>query len=216
MKYGEARDLSLHLVHQQSIAGETIPGTYNNHQDYLDKIPGLVNAAQMDIATTALRIPAFAPLGDLDFTETGAARIYTLPDDMWQRRGSGILVPQRDPYTGDLRYRRFNQVQMLGSRQLILPGSLPEGSLLEYFRYPNRLSMHPKDTQELDNAPQAHDAIPYYVAAHLVIQDDAFLYASLYNEYEAKKASMVEPVYTEPGLVEDVFGMDAGLYNFWG
>lgn len=216
MTYGEARDLSLHLVHQQSIAGETIPGTYNNQQDYLDKIPGLINAAQMDLATTAARIPMTTFLRDLVHEDMGSARVYTLPEDMWQRRGSGILTPIIDPYTQMPRYTRFNQVQMIGNNKVILPRNLPEASILEYFRYPNQLPALPEDTAELDNTPLAQTAVPFYVAAHLVIQDDAFLYASLYNEYESKKASMIDMVYTEPGVVEDVFGVNAVLYDFWG
>ena len=43
-----------------------------------------------------------------------------------------------------------------------------------------------------DNVPETHYAIPYYVAAHLVMYDDFSVYASLYNEFETKLARFAE------------------------
>lgn len=215
MNYGEARDLSLHLIHQESIAGTRIPGTYNNQQDYLDKIPGLINSAQMDLATTSKKIPASVMLGELTFTEMGDSRIYSLPAGMWQRRGSGILVPApRDFRDRGIMYRRFNQCKDLGRDRIVLPKWLPEESILEYWRYPYRFGANPEDTEELDNVPEAQEAVPFYVAAHLVIWDDPFLYASFYNTYAEKKMQMVELPTTEPSIVEDVFFGDS-LYYGW-
>lgn len=214
MNYGEARDLSFHLIHQESIAGTRIPGTYNNQQDYLDKIPGLINAAQMDLATTSKKIPASVMLGEMEFTDMGESRIYNLPADVWQRRGSGILVPaSRDLRAQGLVYKRFNQCKDLGRDRIVLPKGLPEDSILEYWRYPIRLSAEPADTDELDNVPEAQEAVPYYVAAHIVIWDDPFLYASFYNEYAEKKMQMMELPTTEPSVVEDVYG--GGYFNGW-
>jgi hypothetical protein len=212
MNYAEARDLSLHLIHQESIAGARIPGTYNNQQDYVDKIPGLINAAQMDLATTTKKIPAVAQLSELPYTENGISRIYTMPTDLWQRNGAGVLVPTRDPIDGSLRYKRFNRCRALGRNQLIFPCVLPGDSLVEYWRYPRRLEISPDDDDQLDNVPEAQEAVPYYVAAHLVLTDDAFLYASLYNTYEEQKQSMQELPVTEIDVIEDVFfgGADMG------
>ena len=63
---------------------------------------------------------------------------------------------------------------------------------------------------------EAQEAVPYYVAAHLVMQDDAFRYATLFNEYTAKKDSMIELPSTEPSTVQDVYFPCAGDYSFWG
>lgn len=211
MNYGEVRDAALNLVHQETIAGEMIPPTYNNQQDYLNKIPSLINAAQMDIATTAKFIPEAVMLANLRYTEMGHNRVYTLPGNMWQRRGSGLLVPTLSPLDDGAFYRRFNQVRMIGRDKLIVPSKLPEDTILEYFRYPEQLSGNPSDTEEMDNVPEVHVILPYYVAAHLVITDDPFLYASFYNTYESRKAGLQELVYSEPGQVEDV--LTPGLYD---
>ena len=215
MTYGEARDIALYLIHQESIAGQTIPGTYNNQQDYLYRIPSLVNAAQMDLATTAKKIPASVMLNDLEFEERSGSYIYTLPRDMWQRRGSGLLVPVQNP--GEcVHFIRYNNVRMLDRDKLILPARLPMETVVEYYRYPKRLAVSPKDEDLLDNVPEAQEAVPYYVAAHLVMQDDAFRYATLFNEYTAKKDGMIELPSTEPSIVQDVYFPCAGDYSFWG
>lgn len=220
MTYGECRDAALNLIHQESIAGTVIPGTYNNQQDYLDKIPSLINAAQMDIATTTKPIPAEVMLGDMLCEFKHGNYVYQLPDDLWQRRGSGILVPTRENRYDKpgLRYDRFNHVRMVGNEQLILPTQLPPDCILEYYRYPIRLRTNPlpEDWDLLDNVPEAQEAVPYYVAAHCVMYDDAFLYATLYNEYTAKKNSMHDLVRTEMDTVQDVYMPYAGDYYFWG
>lgn len=217
MTYGECRDLALNLIHQESIAGEVIPGSYDNQQDYLNKIPGLINAAQMDIATTTKPIPAWVELGDLMCFEKHGNYIYTLPEDLWQRRGSGLVLPaswRRSSY--ELHYDRYNRVRMIGNNQLILPEKLPDDTILEYYRYPVRMQTHPEDEDLLDNVPEAQEAVPYYVAAHTVMYDDAFLYATLQNEYSARKDALRDRVRTEVDTVVDMYTGPDVDYRFWG
>lgn len=217
MTFGECRDASLNLIHQESIAGTVIPGTYNNQQDYFNKIPGLINAAQMDLATTTKPIPAEVMLGEMEREESNGNYVYTLPSDMWQRRGSGLILPAHLPSTyHGLRFVRFNRVRMIGNTKLILTECLPDETILEYYRYPAQLPAEPEDDEELDNVLEAQMAIPYYVAAHVVMYDDAFLYATLFNEYTAKKESMRDLPRTEVDPVEDVYMPYAGDYYFWG
>lgn len=215
MTYGECRDLALNLIHQESIAGEVIPGSYNNQQDYLNKIPGLINAAQTDIATTTKPIPAWTTLGDLMCVEKHGNYVYTLPDDLWQRRGSGLIMPAPDRRSDyDLHFDRFNRVRMIGNNQIILTEKLPPETILEYYRYPVRMQNDPEEDDLLDNVLEAQEAVPYYVAAHIVMYDDAFLYATLQNEYTAKKEAMRDRPRTEVDHVVDVYTGFASEY--WG
>lgn len=217
MTYGECRDLALNLIQQESIAGVTIPGTYNNQQDYLNKIVGLINAAQMEIATTVKPIPEEITLGELNREEKNGNYVYQLPENLWQRRGSGLLVPVPYPSTYQgLRYRRYNRLRMIGNDRLILSELLPDDTILEYYRYPESLPLNPADEYDLDNVIEAQMAIPYYVAAHVVMYDDAFLYATLQNEYTAKKEALRELPHTEVDTVQDVYVEWAPDYNFWG
>lgn len=219
MTFAQARDMALNLIHQESIAGTVIPGSYNNQQDYLNKIPGLINAAQVDIATTTKPIPAEVTLGELEREDANGWYKYTLPDDLWQRRGSGLLVPaprRPGPYFHK-GYTRVNfPLRMVGNEYLMLPQRLPDETVLEYFRYPKDLPDTPADDDLLDNVPEAQMAVPYYVAAYTVIYDDAFLYASLKNEYEAKKASMHDLVRTEVDPIMDVYMEPDIDYHWWG
>lgn len=217
MKYGECREMSLNLIQQESIAGTVIPGTYNNQQDYLNKIPGLINAAQMEIATTTKPIPEEVTLGELDREEKNGNFVYTLPYNLWQRRGSGLLVPA--PYRSDyrgLRYVRYNRMRMIGNDRLVLPEHLPDETILEYYRYPFEVGPDTEDDYVLDNTLEAQAAIPYYVAAHIVMYDDAFLYATLQNEYTAKREALRELPHTEVDTVQDVYMDWAPDYSFWG
>ena len=217
MTYGECRDLALNLIHQESIAGVTIPGSYNNQQDYLNKIPGLINAAQVDIATTTKPIPAWVELGDLMCIEKHGNYVYTLPEDLWQRRGSGLIFPSQEKRSDyELHYDRYNHVRMIGNNQIILSEKLPPDTILEYYRYPVRMQNDPEDDDLLDNVPEAQEAVPYYVAAHIVMYDDAFLYATLQNEYSARKDAMRDQPRTEVDQVRDVYSSHAADYYFWG
>jgi hypothetical protein len=216
MTFGECRDLSLNLIHQETIAGTEIPGAYNNQQDYLAKIPGLINAAQMDIATTTKPIPSEIYLGELYREESNGNYIYTLPEDLWQRRGSGLIVPipYHSRYQG-LRHGRYNRMRMIGNQKLILVEWLPDDTVLEYYRYPYDLPVQPDENQALDNVREAQAIVPYYVAAHVVMYDDAFLYATLQNEYTAKKEALRELPHTEIDTVEDVYMDPSFDYHVW-
>lgn len=199
MTFAEVRDATVRLVNQYTIAGTDVPPTYNNQQDYLNRIPDLINDAQMDMATTVRKIPEVAQLRELERTKRQGVIEYKMPDDAWKRRGSGLLVPTRHGT-----YERFNYVRMAGNN-ILLPKELPPETLVEYFRYPKRLSQTPEENEELDNTPEVHSIIPFYAAAHIKMEDDAFVYATLYNEYQARKAAMEDPIYTEPGTVQDIY-----------
>ena len=40
MTYGEARDKTLQLINSYSLGGRVIESSYNEQQDYLNRIPG--------------------------------------------------------------------------------------------------------------------------------------------------------------------------------
>lgn len=77
---------------------------------------------------------------------------------------------------------------------------------LEYLRRPNLLGEEPAEDAELDNTVEAQMVVPYYVAAHLLMYDNAFAYAALLNEFEQRRVLLREMTRTEWGLVEDAYG----------
>lgn len=77
-----------------------------------------------------------------------------------------------------------------------------------------RAPTEPPDCAELDNAVETHFPIPYYVAAHLVLDEDAFAYASLENEWTSKIQRLYQLPQPYRHIVEDSYGLDH--YYDWG
>lgn len=199
MNYGWARDFTLELINQYSVAGAKVPETYNNQADYLARIPKLIDDAQHYVATTSGKIREMVGLEELPRTERGGWYIYELPANCWQICSGGLVR-----FDGP-RLQRYHQYRQIGNHQLAIPKTLDGTISVEYYRYPAKLGTDPVDTTPLDNTEEAQRALPYYAAAHLVMQDNSFAYASLYNEFEAKLARLDEVLQGEPTVVEDVY-----------
>jgi hypothetical protein len=77
--------------------------------------------------------------------------------------------------------------------------------ILEYYRYPHTVDDDTDDDEELDNTPETHEALPYYIAAQLLLYDDPFRYSALWNAFETRLGRITEPVTTEYSGVEDAY-----------
>lgn len=64
---------------------------------------------------------------------------------------------------------------------------------------------------QLDGTADMHSAVPYYVAAQLVMYDDAFRYQALRNEYETKITLLHDPVFVEETPVNNVYDFFGGM-----
>ena len=198
MTYGELKNRVLELVFSYSVAGSQIPASYNNQADYLAMIPGLVNSGQTDIATSVKRIPAVAFLDDLEIEQAGEFLLYKLPSDCWLPFTGGLLLP------GSRGYDRYFGYRFIGG-SIELPVRAPSGLALEYWRYPETVSSGTADSTELDNTPDVHECLVFYVAAHLLAYDDAYRYTAFLSMYEERRKRLREPVWLEPGIIEDVY-----------
>lgn len=216
MNYGQLKKLTMQLIFSESIAGVEIPPTYNNQADYLKAIPGLANDGMMYIATTVKRIPEIVPLSSLEKQEFGAYTMYVLPNDFFQLMNGGLIWQRPDPFA-EPRYtmQRYHGYKLYGNNKLMIPNNAPnlDSMMVEYYRFPAQLGDDPKDTEDLDNTPETHAALPYYIAAQLVLYDDSFRHASLWNAWETRLGMIHEPITTEYAPVEDVYaGFNAPLY----
>lgn len=205
MTYKQVRDLTLKLLMQYSIAGSTIPGVYNNQQDYLLRIPGLVNDAVMEIATTVRKIPEFVDLSAAPKEEFGNQVRVTLPDDFYQFMSGSVMKTKR----GELVHTNAFRIQ--GKNYMLLPKDELENYQIIYYRYPKQLSENPADEDELDNVPETHHAIPYYVASMLVSYDDAFLCSLMMNAYNDKVQKMYPDIAAEAHQVSDRYSFYQGV-----
>ena len=198
MTYGELKKRVLQLIFSYNVAGSEIPATYNNQADYLAMIPGLVNNGQMDIATSVKRLPAQVFLEDLE-TETVNGRVlYKLPADCWLPFTGGLLFER------SRRYERFFGYRFIGNA-IELRCYTPEGLILEYWRYPVMIDSLTSDSTELDNTPDVHECLVFYVAAHLLAYDDPYRYTVFKNMYEERRAALREPIWFEPGHIRNLY-----------
>ena len=198
MTYGELKKRVLQLIFSYSVAGSEIPATYNNQADYLAMIPGMVNNGQMDIATSVKRLPAQVLLADLETETVNGRLLYKLPADCWMPFTGGLL------YERSRRYERFFGYRFI-SGFINLQRCAPSGLLLEYWRYPELIDAATPDSTELDNTPDVHECLVFYVAAHLLAYDDPYRYTIFKNMYEERRAALREPVWLEPQHIWNLY-----------
>jgi len=207
MDYKWLRDFTLKLLDQYSVAGNKIADTYNNQADYLKRIPEFADDGQMYLATTAARLRTVADMNSLEAGKLGNWTVYRLPEDCWQMCSGGVL--RGDGHS----LQRYHTYCMVGDDAIAVPEKLGGTLYLEYYRYPLLLGADPADKTPLDNTVEAQMALPYYVAAHLVMHDNAFAYSALMNEFETKLARLREEIHTELTVVEDVYSAAEQEYN---
>ena len=208
MTFEQVQNQVLKLLNQYSVAGALVAPAYNNQQDYLNRVASLANDAVMEIATTARKISATLDLSTLESEDAGDWVRYELPEDFYQFKTGDTLLT-----TDDGRLLHTNLYTISGKKCLLVPKrEIEEGSsyTITYYRYPKLLSEKPAPTDELDNAPETHYAVPFYVAAFLVIHDDNFLFASFYNKFEDKLAKMSAGLSVEAHSVDDVYNFGMG------
>ena len=202
MNYQWARDHILELIDQYSIAGNITPETYNNQADYLAKIPKLLNDAQVYVATTTGKIRTVETLENLSCDDNGKWLVYTMPGDFWQLCSGGLLR-----YNEDNELERLRLGHMIGANQIAVPRTASGNLSVEYYRLPRLLGEKPDEDELLDNTIPAQMTLPYYVAAHLVMYDNAFAYQALLNEFESRLIRLVEPPSAVCGTAADVYGI---------
>ena len=206
MNYGQLKKQVLQLMFTESLAGEPIPDTYNNQADYIRAIPGLASDGMMYIAMTVKRIPAMKPLSQLKREDFGTHWLYTLPGSCWRMHNGGLIWP-RKLYADEYTYERFHGYKMYANKKLMIPKNTPglDSMIVEYYRYPNGIDEETSDDTELDNTPDTHYALPYYIASQLVMYDDAFRYSAFWNAFETRLSRLSEPVTTEFAPLEEAY-----------
>ena len=203
MKYGDIKREVLSHINQYTMTGSEVAPSYNNQADYINRIPVFFNEGIMNIRTLVKPEPVVYPL-------TGG-EIYgdmfrcQLPDDLWHVRTGGVSVFR------DGRYHKTNQYLLQGRDFILTPVSNSDLYVVEYYRYPNQLPLDSSltDDYELEEDPEVLHAAAFYAAANLVMQEDEFAYASLYNDYESRLGRISPGVTAEVQPVDDAYGWDA-------
>lgn len=199
MIYKELKNQVLKLLNQYTMAGSPVADLYNNQQDYLERIPSLANDAIMEIATTVRKIQATMDLSMLPSEDLGKEIRYRLPPDFYQFKSGDTVV------TTDGKILHTNQYSIQGQRFLIVPKDEDGEYSITYYRYPVLLEEKPQDGDELDNAPETHYAIPFYVASFLAAHDEPFLCSLFMNKFTDKLQNMLPDITAEAHATSDAY-----------
>jgi len=203
MTYGELKERVLQLIFSYSIAGDEIELTYNNQADYVKQIPGLMGTVQSYIYQIKT-IEDSILLKDLDHEDMGEVWLYHLPDDCLRIK-PGLIIPRGQHHEAvfirDARYKLF------GGDKMMVPKDVPDNAILEYEKRALPIPQNVPDNYVLKNPDEVNEIIPFYIAAYIVMYDDAFRYSALYNEFETRlQRLMMNPTYVETSEVADVYG----------
>ena len=202
MKYADIKRAVLSHINQYTMAGTQVSPSYNNQADYLNRIPVLLNEALVNIRTLVKPIPVVLPLTDGE--PYGGMIRYELPTDCWTIKTGGVSVIR------DGKFQRTNQYRLQGKKYILVP---EDGSYtVEYYRYPVQLPLDNTltDSYEVEEDPEVIQTATYYASAYLVLQEDEFAYATLYNDYESRLGRISPGITAEVQPVEDSYGLNWG------
>ena len=202
MLYSDIKRATLSHIYQYSVTGVPIASSYNNQADYLNRIPLCINEALVNIRTLVKPEPVLFPLEDGE--AYGGMIRYELPGDFWSLRSGGVSVIRNG------RFERTNEYKLQGKKYILVPMGTGGYYSVEYYRYPEQLPLDADDDYDLDEDLEVIQAATYYAAANLVLQEDEFVYASLYNDYETRLGHISRGIAVEVSAVQDAYGFSGG------
>lgn len=202
MLYSDIKRATLSHINQYSMTGVPVASSYNNQEDYLNRIPLYINEALVNIRTLVKPEPVVFPLEDGE--DYGGMIRYEMPDDFWSLRSGGVSVIRNG------RFEPTNEYRLQGKKYILIPADADGDFSVEYYRYPEQLPLDAKDSYELDEDLEVIQAATYYAAANLVLQEDEFMYASLYNDYETRLGRISRGVAAEVSTVQDAYCFSGG------
>jgi len=214
MTIRECMDAAYQLLNEYSIAGEVVHLSYNDQADLENRMVNLINAAQMEIAKTVKPIHESATfVVDDDNFRTGWQALH-MPYNFDSINDVRFVKDEKHPYKMP-EFERTSRYRQLEDQTIYFPTDVKGTYIVEYNRYPIRYSADVDKDTGLDNTPDTHEAIPYYVASMLAIDDHQYAYAAFNNEWEKRLARMDSKVpHVESGDVDDVYGFNR-FYGVW-
>lgn len=214
MTIGECIDASLQLLNQYTIMGVQVPDTYNDQEDDKLRMINLINDAVMEIATNARPILEYVEfevtkedyadrkLRDLDFA---------MPSNF--DRATAVLFTPAFGY--DRTAREASDYKWLGDDVILVPNKYPGIYRVEYMRYPMQYNQSTPLTTTIDNTPDTHTIIPYYVASMIAAYDDQKAYYTLYNIWETRLSRLgYKPPHATFENIQDVYGFNRSRHLF--
>lgn len=203
MLYSEIKREVLGHIDHYSMAGTPVAASYNNQADYLSRIPLLINEGLVNIRTLCKPSPVVLPLENGE--EYGGMMRYELPEDFWSLKTGGVSVIRNG------QFHKTNEYRLQGKKYILIPKT-DAAYTVEYYKYPNQLPIDKTltDDFELEEDIEVIQTATYYAAANLVMREDEFMYASLYNDYESRLSRISPGITVEVQQVEDAYLFNMG------
>lgn len=203
MLYSEIKREVLGHIDQYSMAGTPVAASYNNQADYLSRIPVLINEGLVNIRTLVKPDPVVLPLENGE--EYGGMMRYELPEDFWNLKTGGVSVIRKG------QFHKTNDYRLQGKKYILIPKT-DAAYTVEYYKYPDLLPLDKTltDTFDLKEDIEVIQTATYYAAANLVMREDEFMYASLYNDYESRLSRISPGITVEVQQVEDAYLFNMG------
>ena len=196
MIYGEFRQFVMQLINQFSQRGVELLDDYNDQTDYFVRIPGLYNACMLEMATGAAPLVSVMEYSENEVTRAHGFVLVPQPADFLRMSEDGLPMMVCGKMT------RVKGYWTAGD-QIAIREDLYDHAILEYYRAPKRLTAESEEDTKLDGTIEMQTAAAYYVAAMLCMQDDAFVYAALRNEYDDRLSAMKKRLRAENFFVVD-------------
>lgn len=204
MTIRECMDAALQLLNQYSITNDIVPLTYNDQADTEKRMINLINDAQMQIATTVKPIEEFIKYTVKETDHGKGSMAVVMPEDF--DKVSAIYFSPKD----DDRFSTVDadQYKWVGGDTLLVPADKPGVYRIVYSRYPERYAANEDQSKELDNGPDTHEIIPYFVAAMIAVDQNPKMYFALYNVWETRLSRLnLKQAHAVSTQIADVYGL---------
>lgn len=184
MNYGEIKRKVLEYLNQYSIGGAIVPDEYNNQDDYIHRIPALINSAILEIRGKWPRKHVAQLSGGY---VQGRYVLHSLPSDYKGLCTGGVFV--------GVERQRTNDYRLFGDNSILVPDD-GEPHFVEYYQTPEQIHLtasqenDPPDSYDFNETPEAIDAACVYAASWIALNEDAFDHTALNNLFESKLERM--------------------------
>jgi hypothetical protein len=183
---GQIKTKATQIIREFSNNGSLIGSGEN--ADYLLSMNSFINDAQFELSSIRPIVKSYK-LGE-PISSTGALKRYQMPSDF-----AGF----KELKNGDF---QFTSLDWEG-KVMIIPAYMTGDFTLWYYGYPSVIDNATNDNTELEIDLDLQQVIPYYVAGHIIIDENPSLAQFFLDEYDRKKTKTTTP---RSITIENVFG----------
>jgi hypothetical protein len=187
MNLGQIKTKAIQIIRAYSNGGNVVGNSEN--ADYLLSMNSFINDAQFDLSSLRPIVKAYT-LPSVPDSQTQAFKRFKMPLDF-----AGF----KELKNGDYQFTNFD----FEGKTMIIPTYYDGDFTLWYYAYPTVINNTTPDNTELEIDLDLQQVIPYFVAGHVIIDENPSLAQFFLDEYAAKKNKATIP---RNITIENVFG----------